>query len=85
MLSRRAPGRENHDKRSFRIRLAFDDPESRLPAIDRLEDFDPGGSGVYRRVLVHVTVPGAREPAWVYTVEASGVEGRRIASGRWPE
>ena len=45
--------------------LTFDDPESRLPAIDRLEGFRPGGSSLYRRVLVPVTVNGARELAWV--------------------
>ena len=65
--------------------LSFDDPASRLPAIDRLEGFRPGGSSLYRRVLVPATVNGAREPAWVYTVEATGIKQRRIASGRWPE
>jgi len=34
--------------------LTFDDPESRLPAIDRLEGFHPGGPSLYRRVLVPV-------------------------------
>jgi hypothetical protein len=36
--------------------LTFDDPETRLPAIDRLEGFHPGGSCLYRRVLVPVQV-----------------------------
>ncbi len=31
--------------------VSFNDPESRLPAIDRLEGFRPGGSSLYRRVL----------------------------------
>ena len=65
--------------------LIFDDPESRLPAIDRLEGFRPGGSCLYRRVLVSVTVNGACELAWVYTVEATRIKGRRIVSGCWPE
>ena len=65
--------------------LSFDDPEFRLPAIDRLEGFRPGGSSLYRRVLVPATVNGAREPAWVYTVETTGIKQRRIASGCWPE
>lgn len=65
--------------------LTFDDSEARLSAIDRLEDFNPGGASVYRRVLVPVTVKGAPETAWAYTIEASGIHGRRIASGRWPE
>ncbi len=43
--------------------LTFDDPESRLPAIDRLEGFRPGASSLYRRVLVLVAVNGAHELA----------------------
>ena len=65
--------------------LTFDDPESRLPAIDRLEGFRPNGSSLYRRVLVPVTVGGVRELAWVYTLEAMDIKHRRIRSGRWPE
>ena len=33
--------------------LTFDDPETRLPPIDRLEGFRQGGRSLYRRVLVH--------------------------------
>jgi hypothetical protein len=40
---------------------------------------------LYRRVLVPVSVEGAHELAWVYTVEAAGIRGRRIVSGSWPE
>ena len=65
--------------------LTFDDPESRLPAIDRLEGFRPGGSSLYRRVLIPATVNGSRELAWVYTVETTGIKRRRIVSGHWPE
>ena len=65
--------------------LTFRKPESRLPAIDRLEGFRLGGSSLYRRVLVHASVNCARELAWVYTVEATGIKRRRIVSGRWPE
>ena len=65
--------------------LSFDDPESRLPPIDRLEGFRPGGSSLYRRVLILATVNGARELAWVYTVGTAGIKRRRIVSGRWPE
>ncbi len=65
--------------------LTFDDPESRLPAIDRLEGFRPGGSSLYRRVLVPATVNGGQELAWVYTVEATRIKRRRIVSGCWPE
>lgn len=49
--------------------LTFDDPETRLPAIDRLEGFHPGGPCLYRRVLVPVQVNGADLPAWLYVGE----------------
>ena len=65
--------------------LTFDDPDSRLPPIDRLEGFRPGGFSLYRRVLVPATVCGARELAWVYTVEETAIKRRRIVSGHWPE
>ena len=46
--------------------LTFNDPEPRLPAIDRLEGFRPGGPSLYRRVLVPVQVDGAVCPVWLY-------------------
>ena len=47
--------------------LTFDDPETCLPAIDRLEGFHPGGSSLYRRVLVPVCIAhGMVLPVWVY-------------------
>jgi len=49
--------------------LTFDDPETRLLAIDRLEGFHPGGPCLYRRVLVPVQVNGADLPAWLYVGE----------------
>jgi gamma-glutamylcyclotransferase (GGCT)/AIG2-like uncharacterized protein YtfP len=48
--------------------LAFDDPETRLPAIDRLEGFHPGGPCLYRRVLVPVQINGTVLPTWLYVV-----------------
>jgi hypothetical protein len=48
--------------------LTFDDPETRLPAIDRLEGFHPGGHCLYRRVLVPIRANGTRLPVWLYTV-----------------
>ncbi len=65
--------------------ITFDDPETRLPAIDRLEGFHPGGHSLYQRVLVPASVNGGREIVWVYTVETTSIKGRRIVSGRWPE
>jgi len=47
--------------------LTFDDPSTRLPAIDRLEGFHPGGPSLYRRVLVPVCIAhGMVLPVWVY-------------------
>ncbi len=65
--------------------LTFDDPESRLPAIDRLEGFRPDGPSLYRRVLVPATVGDGHELAWVYTLEAPHIKHRRIVSGCWPQ
>jgi gamma-glutamylcyclotransferase (GGCT)/AIG2-like uncharacterized protein YtfP len=48
--------------------LTFDDPKTRLPAIDRLEGFHPGGLCLYRRVLVPVRTNGTELPAWLYVV-----------------
>ena len=64
--------------------FAFDDPESRLPAIDRLEGFDPAdASSHYRRVLLPVeTNEGSGILAWAYVVEESS--GTYLPGGRWP-
>ena len=53
--------------------LTFDDPETRLPAIDRLEGFLRGGPCLSRRVLVPAIIHGGAVPAWLY------------ASGRPPD
>jgi gamma-glutamylcyclotransferase (GGCT)/AIG2-like uncharacterized protein YtfP len=56
--------------------LTFDDPEERLPRIDELEDFHPGGPSLYRRVLVPVRcASGATLAAWAY-VEGELARGR---------
>jgi gamma-glutamylcyclotransferase (GGCT)/AIG2-like uncharacterized protein YtfP len=64
--------------------FAFDDPESRLPALDRLEGFDPtDASSHYRRVLLPVeTNEGSVLLAWAYVVEESS--GSHLPGGRWP-
>ena len=64
--------------------FAFDDPESRLPALDRLEGFDPtDASSHYRRVLLPVeTNEGSVLLAWAYVVEESS--GSYLPGGRWP-
>jgi len=65
--------------------LAFDDPENRLPAIDRLEGFHPGGQCLYRRVLVSVQVNGRVLPAWLYVGE-DPISKRftPLGESRWP-
>jgi gamma-glutamylcyclotransferase (GGCT)/AIG2-like uncharacterized protein YtfP len=70
--------------RTFGEILAFDDPETRLPAFDRLEGFDPAdASSHYRRVLLPVeTNEGSVLLAWAYGVEESS--GSHLPAGRWP-
>jgi gamma-glutamylcyclotransferase (GGCT)/AIG2-like uncharacterized protein YtfP len=52
--------------------LTFDDPESRLPAIDRLEGFRPGGQSLYSRVMVPVCMKKERMlAAWAYVAGQS--------------
>jgi gamma-glutamylcyclotransferase (GGCT)/AIG2-like uncharacterized protein YtfP len=46
--------------------LRFDDPETRLRALDRLEDFRPEGGGLYDRVMLVVRVADRFRPAWAY-------------------
>lgn len=64
--------------------LTFDDPKTRLPAIDRLEGFLPGGPSLYRRVLVPASTRGRRVLVWLY-VEGAGMRrpARRLADGVW--
>jgi len=47
--------------------LGFDDPEARLPSIDRLEGFKPGVASLYSRVLLPVRLADSQVmPAWAY-------------------
>jgi gamma-glutamylcyclotransferase (GGCT)/AIG2-like uncharacterized protein YtfP len=64
--------------------LTFDDPETRLPAIDRLEGFLPDGPSLYRRVLVPASTRGQRVLVWLY-VEGTGRRhpARRLTDGVW--
>ena len=64
--------------------LTFDDPETRLPAIDRLEGFLPDGPSLYRRVLVPASTRGRRVLVWLYVEGASRRRpARRLADGVW--
>ncbi|HQK75796.1 MAG TPA: gamma-glutamylcyclotransferase [Candidatus Hydrogenedentes bacterium] len=46
--------------------MTFDDPEERLPRLDRLEGYRPGSPSLYNRVLVSVFSDGAPAAAWAY-------------------
>lgn len=63
--------------------MTFDDPEERLPRLDRLEGFHPGGSSLYRRVLVPVFTGDKTVPAWAYVTEGR-VRGKFLPAGVWP-
>ena len=64
--------------------LTFDDPETRLPAIDRLEGFHPGGPCLYRRVLVPVRANGTGLPVWLYVADVNEYLGfKPRPSGKW--
>jgi gamma-glutamylcyclotransferase (GGCT)/AIG2-like uncharacterized protein YtfP len=80
----RGPAPLMEGPRVFGEIFAFDDPESRLPALDRLEGFDPSdASSHYRRVLLPIeTTEGSVLLAWAYVVEESS--GSRLPGGRWP-
>ena len=61
----------------------FGDPEERLPAIDRLEEFTPGDpSSPYRRVLIPAGTGEGTLLAWAYVVRDA--RGARLPGGRWP-
>lgn len=64
--------------------FTFDDPEKRLPAIDRLEGFVTGDpTSPYRRVLLPArTDDGASVFAWAYVVPRA--RGTNLPGGRWP-
>ena len=68
--------------RVFGELYVFDDPEERLPALDRLEGFDPAGQSLYRRVLLPVALPESVTLAWAYVM--GGPSGVHLPGGRWP-
>lgn len=80
----RGPVQPPGGTRAFGEVFAFDDPESRLPAIDGLEGFDPTvESSQYRRALLPVeTGAGLVTLAWAYVVRKSS--GVYVPEGVWP-
>ena len=66
--------------------LIFDDPSTRLPAIDRLEGFHPCGRSLYSRVLVPVHARESIVSAWLYIGDTAVRRGTKlIQSGIWSE
>ena len=64
--------------------MTFGDPAERLPPIDGLEGFRPGGESFYTRVLVPVAPArdGRAVLAWAYSIgEGCGVH---LPLGVWP-
>ncbi len=64
--------------------LTFDNPETRLQAIDRLDGFHPGGPCLYRNVLASAQAHGIVLPDWLYVGE-DPISGRLTTLGgsRW--
>lgn len=62
--------------------MTLTDPVRDLPPIDGLEDFRPGGNGLYERVLVPVLCGDRVQAVWTYCMTCPpGAE--RIPAGRW--
>jgi gamma-glutamylcyclotransferase (GGCT)/AIG2-like uncharacterized protein YtfP len=66
--------------------LTFDDPEARLPAIDRLEGLCPAGTSLYQRVLVPVRLSdGGVTTAWCYISSSQTLQSARATDKTmWP-
>ncbi len=64
--------------------ISFEDPEERVPRLDRLEGFRPSGQSLYRRVLVPVFTGDEPAPAWAYVAgeDLRRMRARPILS--WP-
>ena len=71
-----APAGELSERISGEI-LTFDDPSDRLPALDELEEFHPGATSLYRRVLLAVRPEQAEHPipAWTYVADHWPLDG----------
>jgi len=65
--------------------ITFDDPEDRLPRLDRLEGFHPGGPSFYRRILLETSCGGNVIQAWAYAIPFVPRVCRQLVSGIWPE
>ncbi|MHC1729687.1 MAG: gamma-glutamylcyclotransferase [Syntrophobacteraceae bacterium] len=64
--------------------LIFGDPEKRLPLLDELEEFHPGGSSTYLRVLVSTVLrEGSRSCAWTYIAGFNTEKLDEYDAGEW--
>ncbi|MGB3683192.1 MAG: gamma-glutamylcyclotransferase [Rubrobacteraceae bacterium] len=79
-----APGRlpDSDEARAYGEVFTFEDPEYRLPGLDHLEGYTPGGRSLYRRVLLPVETSTGSILAWAYAVEKP--TGTHLPGGSWP-
>jgi gamma-glutamylcyclotransferase (GGCT)/AIG2-like uncharacterized protein YtfP len=63
--------------------VILSDPVRQLPHLDELEEFIPGGNGLYRRVLCPVYTDAVPKLSWIYEYLRPH-RGRRISTGSWP-
>lgn len=64
--------------------LIFDDPQTRLPLLDSLEEFRPGRASTYVRVLVYITLPdGLQTSAWTYIAGCDPATLEAYAGENW--
>jgi gamma-glutamylcyclotransferase (GGCT)/AIG2-like uncharacterized protein YtfP len=64
--------------------MTFDDPASRLPALDDLEGFYPGEPTLYHRVLVAAqSNRSIHLPVWTYVLGTSDEELRLLNASSW--
>ncbi len=63
--------------------IILNDPSRQLPLLDELEEFIPGGNGLYRRVIYPAHTEEGLVPSWIYEYLRPH-QGRRITDGSWP-
>src|SRR5208337_654469 len=64
--------------------LIFDDPQTRLPLLDSLEEFRPGRASTYVRALVYITLPdGLQTSAWTYIAGCDPATLEAYAGENW--
>ncbi len=81
-LNKTAPILFRDEPRAFGELLTFDDPEERLPLLDRLEGFDPKGRSLYRRALIPAETATRSILVWTYVIEKP--TGTHLPGGHWP-